>query len=245
MNNMGREQRHWEALAATDPMWVILTEPGREGRWDAEEFFQSGRDEMAKVFDLLTDLGLLPKAGTAVDFGCGLGRLTETLAQRFDHAHGIDISASMIEQARAHNRFGARVEYHVNPTDALPMLGTGTVDFLYSRIALQHIPRPAAERYIAEFGRVLAPDGVAVFQLLTRAKSPFVRIRHRLRDAAPDAYRSLRDFVSKRARWEMNTVPERRVRQILAGVGMEIRTAIDDGAGGKPFDSRLFVAVRS
>ena len=39
----------------------------------------------------------------ALDFGCGVGRLTRALGTRFESALGVDISAGMIEQARRLN----------------------------------------------------------------------------------------------------------------------------------------------
>ena len=35
-----RLQEHWNAFGEQDPLWAILTEPGkRGGAWDLEEFF--------------------------------------------------------------------------------------------------------------------------------------------------------------------------------------------------------------
>jgi SAM-dependent methyltransferase len=225
-------------------MWIILTEPGKQGRWNENEFFQSGRDEIAQVLRLLERHGLSPRFGTALDFGSGIGRLTQALAERFELVHGVDISPTMIAMAREKNRGGNRVTYHVNATDGLPMLTTGSVDFIYSNIVLQHIPRRAAERYIREFGRVMAPGAIAVFQTLTRARHWSVRLRHRLRDAAPDTYRWLRDLISRRPRWEMNVLPEALVREALAQSDVHVRHVFDDDAGGEQFESHRFVVVR-
>ena len=47
----------------------------------------------------------LPRArALALDFGCGAGRLSRALAAHFEHVVGVDVSASMIETARALNR---------------------------------------------------------------------------------------------------------------------------------------------
>jgi SAM-dependent methyltransferase len=245
MSELNRERRHWEELASSDPMWVILTEPGREGRWTPEDFFQAGREEIGQLFTQLPSMGLSVRPGIALDFGCGLGRLTQALCERFERVYGIDISETMIAGAQAHNRYGDRAMYHANALDSLPMVHSGTVDLVYSRLVLQHIPRAAQEKYLAEFARILAPGGVAVFQVLTYAHSPVVRLRHWLRNRFPDAYRRARDFVSRKSRWELNTVPEARVREILTAEGVTIKSVVPDDAGGKIFASRTFFAVRS
>jgi ubiquinone/menaquinone biosynthesis C-methylase UbiE len=225
-------------------MWIILTEPGKQGRWNENAFFQSGRDEIAQVLRLLDGQGLSPRFGTALDFGCGIGRLTHALGERFERVHGVDISPTMIAMAREKNRVGSRVTYHVNATESLPMLATGSVDFIYSNIVLQHIPRHAAEQYVREFGRVMAPGGIAVFQTLTRARRWTVRFRHWLRDSAPDTYRWLRDLISRRPRWEMNVLPEAPIREALSQSDVQVRHVLDDDAGGEQFESCRFIAVR-
>lgn len=45
-------------------------------------------------------LGHPRERGVALDFGCGVGRLTRALAAFFDRATGVDISSSMIEEAK-------------------------------------------------------------------------------------------------------------------------------------------------
>jgi SAM-dependent methyltransferase len=244
MAELSREKRHWEDLASSDPMWVILTEPGREGRWTPEEFFQAGRDEIDQLFGNLTAMGIPTARGTALDFGCGLGRLTQALCERFEGVYGIDISPTMIAGAKSHNRHGDRAMYFANDLDRLPMVPTGTVDLVYSRLVLQHIPRAAQEKYIAEFGRILAPGGVAVFQVLTRAHSPLVRLRHSFRNMFPNAYRRVRDFVSRKSRWELNTIPESRVREILMAQRVTVRSGVPDDAGSGVFESRTLFAVK-
>ena len=244
MTEQRREQRHWERLAQSDPMWVILPEPGKRGAWNEADFFDSGVREISAALSLLRErLGLVPRSGRALDFGCGLGRLTQALAERFDHVDGVDISATMIENASQRNRHGARVAYHVNATDRLSMIPDGTMDLVYSRITLQHIPRQAMKRYIAEFARVLSPGGVAMFQVLTRARSWSVRLRHRVRDALPRMYRWARDLVTRRARWEMNSISEDEVRQVVQTTGGRVIAVLEDERNGV-FDSRWIIVTK-
>ena len=225
-------------------MFAILTAPGKEGRWNASEFFESGRAEIAGSLSLLHDrFGLAPLPHSALDFGCGVGRLTQALAERFERVQGVDISDVMIEEARKLNRHGDRVTYHVNASDRLSMIPDRSVNFLYSRITLQHIPRAAVRRYLSDFPRVLASGGIAMFQILTRARSRSVRVRHFVRDLFPDAYRRIRDGFSRRARWEMNVFPESEVREIMRAAGAAGTEVFDDASDHGPFDSRWFVVT--
>src|SRR5690242_3397514 len=110
--SLGELQRTWNALAAKDAMWAVLTGPvGGSRRWDAAEFFRTGVDEIRLILDRVAAAGLTPRRTRALDFGCGVGRLTQALAAQFDHADGVDISTEMVEQARALNRAGDRCTY--------------------------------------------------------------------------------------------------------------------------------------
>ena len=112
-------QRNWDEFGKQDPLWAIRSEPDkRGGKWDLAEFFGSGEEHVRELVDRLTELGL-PTHGVVLDFGCGVGRLTQAFADHFDEVWGIDIAPSMIEGAEAFNRHGSRValrrQRHVGP----------------------------------------------------------------------------------------------------------------------------------
>ncbi|MGA3018008.1 MAG: methyltransferase domain-containing protein [Bryobacteraceae bacterium] len=167
------QQKHWDRLAREDPFWAILTDPAkRHGGWDAEQFFSTGRDEIASAMQYAESLGLPAGRGHALDFGCGAGRLTQALAGYFDRVTGVDISPAMIELARQYNRAGERCACVVNGEEHLRQFADGSFDLIYSRIVLQHLPARQARRYIREFVRLLRPRGLALFQLPARLASP-------------------------------------------------------------------------
>lgn len=161
-------KRHWEAFGRDDPLWAVLTSPERTGgRWDLDEFLATGVQEVSGVVDELEAFGLTVERRRALDFGCGVGRLTQALADRFDRCDGVDIAASMIDEARRINRHGERVNYHVNASPDLSLFADESFDFVLSLLVLQHMEPRYAKRYIAEFARVLKRGGVAVFQVPT------------------------------------------------------------------------------
>jgi SAM-dependent methyltransferase len=158
-------QRYWDDQAHSDPMWAILTDPAKTGgRWDADEFFATGIREIGAVMEQAAAWGKPVARRSALDFGCGIGRLSQALAEYFDHVYGVDISSKMIELAREHNRKGARVEYRCNLVTNLGEFETGSIDMIYSWITLQHVRPRYAARYMQEFLRVLAPGGLLLFQ---------------------------------------------------------------------------------
>ncbi len=157
---------HWDDLSRRDPLWAILTEPGKQGnRWSVEAFFETGRKEIDGLMAHVESLGIrLPKR-KALDFGCGIGRLTQPLAHFFNEVWGVDIAAPMIELAKKHNQHGDRCHYVVNDSNDLKRFPANEFDLVYTNITLQHIEPRYAKDYIKEFLRVLLPQGLLVFQL--------------------------------------------------------------------------------
>jgi SAM-dependent methyltransferase len=159
-------QKNWDEFGRTDPFWAILSAPDKRGqRWDVAEFFHTGQTEIARVLDEMKALALPARRRTALDFGCGVGRLTQALADYFDECWGVDIAPSMIRVARQHNHHGRRCRYAVNAADNLSLFPDQHFDLIYSNLVLQHMAPPYSRRYIEEFVRVLAPGGAAVFQI--------------------------------------------------------------------------------
>jgi 2-polyprenyl-3-methyl-5-hydroxy-6-metoxy-1,4-benzoquinol methylase len=166
-------RRTWETLGREDPLWAILSHPSkRNNRWDTEEFFRTGQDEIEKLLLNLDRRGLGLKMGRCLDFGCGVGRVSQALCTHFASVDGVDIAQTMLDEARKYNQHGERCRFHLNTSDNLSIFSDGTFDFVYSNIVLQHMESDLAERYIAEFMRVLVPAGLAVFQVPSEFHDP-------------------------------------------------------------------------
>ena len=78
----------------------------------------SNRRELSIVSKALVRAGT---SGRVLDVPCGAGRLTPTLLRHAEHVTCVDLSASMVDEARdALAAFGDRVDFAVGSADALP-----------------------------------------------------------------------------------------------------------------------------
>jgi SAM-dependent methyltransferase len=170
---LDQSRAYWDAHARRDPLWAILSEPSRKhAGWDVESFFQTGVAEIAAMFYEVDSRGIRYDRGSALDFGCGVGRLTQALASHVEQVVGIDVSPRMIELARQLNRHADRVVYLANAAPDLTVVGDRRFDVLITQVVLQHIDPDLANRYVGEFFRVVRPDGLIVFQWPSHRRPP-------------------------------------------------------------------------
>lgn len=135
--------RQWEKWGREDPYFAVLSEPRfRAGCIDRhrEDFFLSGQAFIDDVLRRYQEaFGELPR-DRVLDHGCGVGRLTLPLAERFSSVVALDVSPAMLAEARANAdvRQITNVRFHL-ADDALSG-ADGAFDFVVSHLVLQHVP---------------------------------------------------------------------------------------------------------
>ncbi|HEX3588969.1 MAG TPA: methyltransferase domain-containing protein [Pseudonocardiaceae bacterium] len=169
----------WERLGTDDPYWAVLTEDDFRGGNARAEFFEKGRQEVRHALDVLDRHGK-PYGDVAVDFGCGVGRLTYALGEHFGSVTGVDVAESMIEEANANNPVPERVRFVHNASTTLPF-DDDSVDLVFSLITMQHMPPSLSIRYLLDMVRVTRPGGHLMFQLPSHLPKPSALPRSRCR----------------------------------------------------------------
>jgi ubiquinone/menaquinone biosynthesis C-methylase UbiE len=243
-------QEQWNEFGKIDPLWAVLTYAGKEGnRWNQDEFFATGVQEIDGVLKDLKKLNLAIPPGRVLDFGCAVGRLTQALADHFPDVAGVDIAPSMLELGRQLNRHGDRCQYYLNSEDNLQQFPDATFAFVLTLITLQHVQPRYAHNYLKEFMRLLKPGGVLVFQLPSHMTPEYMR-RQGIKRMVPDSvyrfYRRIRYKMpmtadNKEPTMEMYGTPRDEVVRLLEANGGEVRDVQQDGAAGNWVGYRYYV----
>jgi SAM-dependent methyltransferase len=121
------------------------------------------------ISDIITDkvksIQTYAPATTALEIGCGVGRLMKAMTKHFDYVFGVDISAEMVAMSKEYLAVmedacltsvcdGKTIPYRDN-----------TFEFIYSVIVFQHIPyRDMIQNYIREIKRTLRDGGMCRIQ---------------------------------------------------------------------------------
>jgi SAM-dependent methyltransferase len=244
-----RQQRDWDDLGTLDPLWAVLSAPhGKYGRWDESEFFRTGQLVVDDVMAAATRLGYPVGRDHALDFGCGVGRLTRSLSAHFQHCTGVDIAPAMIEKAQALNRDYPTCDFCVNPHPDLRLFPSASFDLICTFRVLQHLPdAKAIQVVLADFLRTLRPGGLLVFQLLSD-----IPPRHRLQ-MRRRLYNGLRTAgVPARVLHErlglapirMRFIPEPAVLAFLQAHGARVLEVQHDQPANPAISSRVYYVTK-
>lgn len=160
----------WEHWGARDPYFGVLTLPKfRSGAITAEAkdtFFSSGRDHVSYVLDVCRrtlDPAFAPQ--DVLDFGCGVGRLVVPFASVAPRVVGMDISPSMLHEARRNcdERDAGHVELVLS--DDVLSAASGDFDLVHSCIVLQHLEVERGRKIFAALVAKVRSGGVGALHV--------------------------------------------------------------------------------
>lgn len=131
--------RDWRLIAEREPHYGVLTQPEfRKADFESAEldaFYATGEHEIGETRRTL-EHGFGPfNPASAIDFGCGVGRLSLAMAAHCPRVIGVDVAPGMLAKAR--ERAAAK---GIGNVEFVPELPAESVDWINSVIVLQHIP---------------------------------------------------------------------------------------------------------
>lgn len=159
----------WNVISVRNPYWAVLSVEkylgGDISANDKAEFFASGEHFISDLLGMVNKhFGHFNSQGTALDFGCGVGRLVIPLARRFAQVIGVDIADPMLALARTHVQDAGLDNVVLQKADAV--LGAREVaDFVNSFIVIQHIPPARRIRIVRDLIAMCRIGGLCSLQL--------------------------------------------------------------------------------
>jgi len=207
----------WDAAAASDRVEHYVGDPA------------TAASELDSLFSRLGDD---PRGGTCVEVGCGFGRMTAPLAERFDRVVAVDVSPRMLDLARA-SVTAPNVEFELVSGSSLEPVTDGSADALVCYLVLQHLPRRGLiTAYLREFGRVLAPAGRAFVQLPVLPGGARTRAWRLVRGLAVPLL-ATRGGIARRPAYRGFRLTEPELDRALAAAGL--RVAARDESRASPY----------
>jgi SAM-dependent methyltransferase len=174
----------WEEWGRRDPYFGVITHPKyRRSHLNEDtkrEFFESGGPHVHYVLATIQrciDPDFVPRS--ILDFGCGVGRLLLPFAATAEEVVGVDVSRSMLQEARRNcEQRGLRNVRLLLSDDDLSTL-TDKFDLIHSFIVFQHIPVERGRVILLKLLQHLRPGGVGAIHLT------YSKIHYSLTQGAP------------------------------------------------------------
>jgi 2-polyprenyl-3-methyl-5-hydroxy-6-metoxy-1,4-benzoquinol methylase len=161
--------REWEKFGKNDPYYGVLTDEKFKTKnlTDANRnlFFATGENYTEVIFSLIeAEIGVKFNPRRSLDFGCGVGRLTIPLAKRSNQIMGVDVSESVLKEAKKNAElFGiSNADYRIYSDD---LISSNKFDFINTYIVLQHIPVKTGSEIVKNMLSALEEDGIAVIHI--------------------------------------------------------------------------------
>jgi SAM-dependent methyltransferase len=150
----------WQVIGAKEPFFGVLSNerfrPENLTEEAIEEFYRTGSEQVEELLNKMQRLGPFdPKS--ALDFGCGVGRLSIPLTHITGCVVGVDISPGMIAEAQKRAPDGLTFA-----TD----IPERSFDWVVSIIVFQHIPPARGLAQLHTMLSRLSPDGGATIQFM-------------------------------------------------------------------------------
>jgi len=159
--------KEWEKFGKNEPYFGVITHNKfRDSNLtdkNKEEFFESGFNYIGHVLEQIR-LHIDPNFSIkrALDFGCGVGRLVVPLANVAQEVTGVDVSDSMLNEAKRNcEARSIKNAVLLKSDDSLSLLN-GKYDFIHSYIVFQHIAVKRGEQIFENLIAHLETEGVCV-----------------------------------------------------------------------------------
>src|SRR4030095_4744229 len=218
-------QEAWQYFGSTEPYYSVLTseqflQSNIQNTKDA--FYNTGKQDVMRLFNTLDRNGIdYSLYKSCLEYGCGLGRVTRWLAEKFETVFGYDISQSHLQYAK--NYFSDEGVYNVSLVhvkEIKDIQNIPAVDVIYSIIVLQHNPPPIITMIIKEFIKKINSGGVAFFQVPTYRIGYSFSMEKYLKNEA------------KRYEIEMHVLPQVKIFDIIRQEGGRIIEVLEEGSTG-------------
>jgi precorrin-6B methylase 2 len=150
------------------PDWLIRRVAALRGLWTCDEIARDESPNYTAAAVRGTMLAYLPEASfanaTILDFGCGAGASTVSLARSFPAAHvvGVEMEERYLDVARGRFEFYGfkNVEVHVSPSGLELPPGLGPFNFIMMSGVFEHLLPEERRSLMPRLWDVLTPGGV-------------------------------------------------------------------------------------
>jgi len=216
-----RVEATWVQLGNEDAHWSVITDDKfRKKSLDNHigDFFETGEGTIARLEAALERVGTsLSEIDLAMDFGCGVGRLSIPLGRKVRHVLGVDISEAHLRTAKANmERFDCNNVELFNVKSLEDMSDFQRFDLVISMIVLQHNPPPVMLKILTDLCSSVKSGGYLYIQAQTYQSGY--------------RYCAKEDLTESSDQMEMHVIPQHLFLETIQDGGLTVLEVMETGA---------------
>jgi 2-polyprenyl-3-methyl-5-hydroxy-6-metoxy-1,4-benzoquinol methylase len=158
----------WNHYGKTEMYWSVITDPQFKNSNFTDNgkilFFQTGHENIMIISQIAIDNGISFRNKKALDFGCGVGRLTLALSPHVKHITGIDISSGHLQEALNNKIISNQTNVDFFQSNENITI-FGSFDIIISLIVLQHNRPVLMKEFINQLLSILTHNGSAFLHI--------------------------------------------------------------------------------
>jgi SAM-dependent methyltransferase len=242
--NSDSMKKMWNKRAEKDAFYYV-----ESAFWDGNisNFFALGEERVRLLVDPYLSLLTVPeKSACVLEIGCGLGRFSRSLSQRFQHVIGVDVSDEMIRQAKELNPSSIQnLEFKATDGSFYPFINSNSIDFVFSYEVFQHMPSSnIVSNNFKEINRVLKADGVALIHVMTDDGCFIKTAKKLIKGFMPESIWRALGFSPFKfdSTWTGTSLSRNQIATMCNESGLTIKQYIDDPTHGT--GDRIFLLLK-
>lgn len=232
---LGNIREAWSSMGRDIPHYSVLTSdiflPSNIER-NADIFWQSGAIEAEEIHSILKRFDFDFKNKVAIEYGCGVGRVSTPLSKLFKILYAYDISTYHLDIAKKHSLEQGAKNIIYCEVGNNKSIYKQRCHFFYSRIVFQHNPPPLIAMLVEGALASLHNNGIAIFQV------PVYKVGYNFK---------LNEWLNTKHsnEMQMHCLPQSVIFSIIKKQNCQLLELREDESCGEPFLSNLFVVKKT
>ncbi len=228
MPGLNDTDSEWQEWGEHDPYFAVMSCEKYRGGQNKEDFFANGEHYFQGLLERFDKISIpFDKDGSALEYGCGVGRVLKPMGYYFKNSVGIDISQAMLDEARKHvdlEKTSLRLFDGKNLSDCL---ADDRFHFIHTSDVFQHI-RPKRGLYILEqLLERLDKNGRALIHVPIFTHNRVKHLLNQARASHPALFRLSSRLILRKKHsqpiMQLNVYPSDTLIHLFDRLGLEVR----------------------
>lgn len=228
MFRLNDTDKEWQKWGEHDPYFAVVSREKYKGGRNKRDFFAVGEQYFKELLAQFDRISLpLNNKGSALDYGCGVGRILKPISHYFKYSVGIDISHAMLDEAKKHINLNKAELRLFDGKNLSHCLSDDTFHFIHTSDVFQHIRPKRGIRILEQLLERLDTNGKALIHVPIFTHNKIKHLLNQGRSSHPILFRLSSRFILQKKHsqpiMQLNIYPSDILIHLFDKLGIEVR----------------------